>query len=582
MKIKTEPRDIYKEYMDGVSYNTSIDLYDNVEKNNNMYHDKQWEGVNAPDLDKPVFNFIKPVVNFYISQIVSDDISADFEVMGNALPNGAEISKILSKEIDIIMENTNAKSKHRRLLKNMAIDGDMCLYSYYDPEIEKTSPIIKEIEQINPLQEEPILPQNEPDFSTFGMEQLFSPAQTQPQDVMPLEEYGRIKTEIINNTDIYFGNPINNEVEEQPYIILRQRKLTQNVREEAKKNHLPTEDIMPDQEDNYDFLNDVSTEKYYTTVLIKFWKENNSVWYIKVTKNAIVQEKTNLEYSRYPICFCNWESVKNSYHGVSPITGKRSNQIFVNKLYAMAMEYTKKMAFPKLLYDRTKISKWSNKIGEAIAVTGDPREALFANFQGANMSGQVMELVSSTIQQTKEMMGAYDAALGNVKPENTSALIAVQKSATMPLELQRQDFYDFIESMVRIWIDIMAHDYGVRMMDQADDMGNEIRVPFDFNDLQSLKYKLNVEIGPSAYWSELTQIQTLDSLLRNQIIPDAVTYLENVPDGYIKGKSAIIAKIKELQQQQAAAQQAAAQQAQMQAAPQNMGGVISDGFMPQM
>ena len=29
-----------------------------------------------------------------------------------------------------------------------------------------------------------------------------------------------------------------------------------------------------------------------------------------------------------------WESVKNSYHGVSPITGKIENQIFINKIYA--------------------------------------------------------------------------------------------------------------------------------------------------------------------------------------------------------------------------------------------------------
>ncbi|MFQ7004766.1 MAG: hypothetical protein ACLRRT_14530 [Ruthenibacterium lactatiformans] len=44
------------------------------------------------------------------------------------------------------------------------------------------------------------------------------------------------------------------------------------------------------------------------------------------------------------------------------------------------------------------------------------------------------------IEYTRDTMGASDAALGNVTPDNTSAIIAVQKATSMPLELQRQDF----------------------------------------------------------------------------------------------------------------------------------------------
>ena len=57
MKIKTDPAGIFGEYNRGVAYNTGIELYETVERNENFYNDKQWEGVNAPDIDKPVFNF---------------------------------------------------------------------------------------------------------------------------------------------------------------------------------------------------------------------------------------------------------------------------------------------------------------------------------------------------------------------------------------------------------------------------------------------------------------------------------------------------------------------------------------------
>ena len=122
-----------------------------------------------------------------------------------------------------------------------------------------------------------------------------------------------------------------------------------------------------------------------------------------LTKNAIVKEEWSLDISLYPLAWMSWESVKNSYHGVSPITGKIENQIFINKIYAMSMEYQKQFAFPKVLYDATKIAKYSNKVGEAIAVNGNPQEAIFANHVNSSMNQQAVQLVDSTIQKTKEI-----------------------------------------------------------------------------------------------------------------------------------------------------------------------------------
>ena len=58
--------------------------------------------------------------------------------------------------------------------------------------------------------------------------------------------------------------------------------------------------------------------------------------------------------------------------------------------------------------------------------------------------------------------------------------------------------------------------------------------------------QLTIDIGQGSYWSELTQISTLDNLMANKIIPDAVTYLEAIPDGYIKNKQKIIDRINAL------------------------------------
>ena len=163
--------------------------------------------------------------------------------------------------------------------------------------------------------------------------------------------------------------------------------------------------------------------------------------------------------------------------------------------------------------------------------------------RGGDMSGQVVQLIELLTQRTLEFMGASDASLGNVRPDNTSAIIATQKASAMPLELQRMEFYRFTEDCVRIMTDMMAVHYGVRPA-SAGDGKTEL---FDFGMLRRANLSTRVDIGSAAYYSELMQIETLDNLFQKGIITDAVTYLEGIPDQYVRGKSRILEKLRERQ-----------------------------------
>ena len=74
------------------------------------------------------------------------------------------------------------------------------------------------------------------------------------------------------------------------------------------------------------------------------------------------------------------------------------------------------------------------------------------------------------------------------------------------------------------------------------DRGGALR--FDFASLDKLRYALAVDIGPSTYWSELMQVETLDNLFEKGVIQDAETYLENVPDAYIRNRRKILDKLR--------------------------------------
>lgn len=503
MKIKTEPKAIWEEYQNATSYNERISLYETVKQNENFFVGKQWEGVDAPDLDKPVFNILKRVCNMFIAQLVSDDITASVEPFTGSSKNAdtERAMRIIGKEIKRAIEYSGAKQKNRDMLRNACVDGDGCFYMYFNDAVQ-TGQIAK----------------------------------------------GLIDIEVVDNTNILFGNPYSAEVQRQPYILILQRRTVDSVHEEARSNGIPEDDITSIIADSDQNLANEDHDSNLVSVIIKLWKENGTVRCAKTTQNVYVKKPWDTELKLYPVSYMSWEKIKNSYHGQAAVTGLIPNQIFINKCYAMGMDYVKKHAFPKLIYDKNRLPNgWDNRIGRAVQVEGNVNEAVASAFKMPDMSAQIMELVEKTMTYTKEYMGASDATLGNIRPDNAAAIVAVQKSTNAPLELQKMAFYQFVEDYIRIFLDIMRVYYGVRNVGSIED----VPVPeepkmevFDFSVLENYELNLNVNVGASAYWSEIMQVQTADNLFAKGIISDPVIYLDSIPDAYIKNKQSIIDDIK--------------------------------------
>lgn len=213
----------------------------------------------------------------------------------------------------------------------------------------------------------------------------------------------------------------------------------------------------------------------------------------------------------------------------------------------MHFHSVKNTSFPKILYDSTKLKTYSNDIGKALAVTGSPKEAILNVFNGTNVKNDILDCADRIMSNSKELMGANDAALGEIKPENTSAIVAATKGSTQPLQLQQKAYYAFVEETLRNWLDIIATDYGIREVKITNKDGETEFVNFDFRILKDINFKLAISIGAAAWWNELVQIQTLDNLYSKQILTDKILYLESIPDGYIKNKTEIIEELKKQQ-----------------------------------
>ncbi len=374
------------------------------------------------------------------------------------------------------------------------------------------------------------------------MHVFFNPDRKSGHPDMP----GLIELESIDNTSIFFGNPQVGEVQKQPYILIEYRRLVDDVKAEMKENgcaKAAIDAIRPDSAQHNIFAEDERVYDDKVTALLKYWKENGKIHYLKTTENTVIKPETKTEMTLYPICFMNWERVKNCYHGQSIIEGLIPNQMAINKLSALAQRFIRQQAFPRVFYDETKLDRWVEGVAP-IAVRGDPSRIVSTDTHNISMSSQVGEYIDKYVNLTKDLMGASDAALGNVRPDNTSAIIAVQKATAVPLELVRQSYFQFVEDFVRICVDQMRIFYGKRMVVTEDEAGTDQEVSFDFSTLSDYVLEFNVDIGTAAYWSEMTSIQSLDNLFSKQLV-DPVTYLESVPSSAIPNKAKIVEKAKE-------------------------------------
>jgi hypothetical protein len=229
------------------------------------------------------------------------------------------------------------------------------------------------------------------------------------------------------------------------------------------------------------------------------------------------------------------------------VTGLIPNQIFVNKMFAMTQISLMTSAYPKIVYDKTRVAKWDNRVGAAIGINGGDVTNVAKIIDPAQISPQISQFIDMTVGMTQELLGATSAALGNTRPDNTSAIIALQRASSVPMEIQKDNLHKAIEDLGRIYIDFMRAYYGLRFVDVAIDPARPAPQVFDFKSLNAMPLSVKLDVGASAYWSEIASVQTLDNLLMQNKITTA-QYLERVPSGYIPKKQELINEIKAMLQ----------------------------------
>ena len=521
-EIKETP--IWALYEKGRNYHRRTEIYTDTDRNYRMYNGDQWNGAKLGDVEPVQKNFIKPIVKYKVSVIHDNLYAVNFSSQNY---ENRQFQKEASRYCDLLngymrrlWENDKLDFYGRRVTKDAAINGEGIMYIGFDR--EKMTPI----------------------------------------------------HEIIKKVDVYYGNENDDNIQTQPYILIRKRMPVSNAIEFALNEGMSESKIefIIGDNDNFEESGDASKIELdnMVTIVYKMYKHNDTVHYSVATRWCDIVEEIDTGLTHYPIAHFIWEEKEGSARGEGEVKYLIPNQIEVNRTEMRRVLTVKQQAYPIKVVDISKIENPEaiNTVGGTIRTNGAPVDdvnKIVGTIEPAQMSPDVKQLQEDLIQITRELAGAGDTATGQVNPESASgrAILAVQQASQAPMTEQKEGYKNFIEDIAIIDLEyfvVYAED-GVNMEETVTDpmTGEEyvqmVNVPQSV--LKQLQAVAKIDVTPKGVYDRFAMEQTMENFLMNgffnpQRVAEFEAYVKALPDDSVAPKQDLlegIENIKKTQQQ---------------------------------
>ncbi len=564
-----EPEQIFAEYEAGRTFKSGLGrkgLYEQGKINERFYIGDQWHGARCGN-DRPLVrhNVIKRIGDYKMAVVASNPVTVNYSVEG--VPNTVGISDRARDERDAFAQGQVSPQETMGLPPEEELAVTMTALSDY---FKTTAERVK----FDDLKEQALrnaYVSGTGVLHTYWDDKIRTGLYADESGTTPIQ--GDIACEVLDIENVYFGDPNLYDVQAQPYIIIAQRKSVADLQREARRNgrsEAEIDAIKPDRDTGYmagDMAEDEPEDSRKATVLTKFWKEWAKDGTCKImasvaVRGATIRYRWDTKLRLYPLAVFRWERRRNCAYGESEITYLIPNQIAINRMLTASVWAVMMLGMPLTLVNGDVVNQpITNDPGQIIKINGTSEDMLNAvryvnppNFAPA-FDNNIASLISNTLTQS----GANDAALGDVRPDNTSAIVAVREAATMPMQTVQNRFYSFVEDVARVWAEMWVTMYGRRSLKIEDENGVWY-MPFDGEKYRDLLISVKVDVGASTLWSEIQSVNTLDNLLASQIITPK-QYLERLPKGSVPNLSGLIREMQEAQRaQEEAAMQAPEQQ----------------------
>lgn len=514
---------VWSLYEKGRNYHRMTNIYTDTDRNYRMYNGNQWHGAKLGDVEPVQKNFIKPIVKYKVG-VIHDNLyainysSQNFENK-DFRQQAEKICEMLNKKASRIWEKDKLDFKGRRITKDAAINDEGIIYVNYD--LDKQVPV----------------------------------------------------NEIIKKNDVYYGNENDDDIQLQPYILIRKRMPVVNAMEMARAEGLSEEKLLFIIGDNDTFEESGEAAKQevdnMVTVITKMWKEKGTVHFSMSTRWVDIKKDKDSGLTYYPVAHFLWEEKEGSARGEGEVRFLIPNQIEVNRTEVRRVLTVKYQAYPQKVVNTDKIANPSaiNRVGGVIKTKGnatvDDVAKIISTLPPAQMSPDVKQLQEDLIQVTRDLAGAGDIATGQVNPEDASgrAILAVQQASQSPMTEQKESYKNFIEDLAKIWLDmiIVYSQDGIKLEEEVTDpqtgqpMIELVEVPQTA--LQELQATVKVDITPKGAFDKYAQEQSIENMFQAGMfsaekLPELKTYVKLLDDDSVMPKQKLEDAIKIIEEEQ--------------------------------
>lgn len=513
---------IWTLYEKGRNYHRQVGIYTDTDRNYRFYNGNQWEGAKLGDVEPVQKNFIKPIVKYKIA-VIHDNLYAvnysceNFENREFYQQSG-RYCDMLNRYARRIWEKDKMDFKGRRVTKDSAINDEGIIYVNFDKE-----------------------------------------------NMTPINE-------IIDKNDIYYGNENDDDIQSQPYILIRKRMPVANAVELALSLGLSEEKtaFLIGDTDTFEQSGEAAKLEVdnMVTIVYKLYKLNGTVHFAVSGRWVEIASDIDTGLTLYPVAHFCWEEKKGSARGEGEVRYLIPNQIEVNRTEVRRVLTVKYQAYPQKVADVSKISNPQalNTVGGTIKTNGAPVEdvhKIVGTIPPAQMSPDVVKLQEDLIQMTRELAGAGETATGQVNPEAASgrAILAVQQASQAPMTEQKESYKNFIEDLAKIWLEyLVVHSVdGVNLEEEVTDpmTGEEavVLVNVPQATLEQLKASVKIDVTPKGVYDKFAQEQTIENLLLQgfftaQRVSELETYANVLDDDSVAPKVKILEAVKYTKEQQ--------------------------------
>ncbi len=534
-------RKIWDDWQKGLSYQRKLGLKETCETCVDFFEGRQWPQATekTKNMPRPVINIIKFIVNGKKANILSSKISAVYK----PLIYNEQTSQIATQGASSF---TNFATHIRKEIKQEDLDdraildglkkGTYIFHYFWDKE------------------------------SKTGMAKFD----------------GGLNGQIIDCLNIVFANPKQKDEQKQKWIIIQSRENVQTLKKIAEKNGISKTEIeliTSDEEGQKNYEEEEQDGEEYATVLTRYFRKNGEVYYIKSTKDMIVQEETPLtpdaekvkleinedtnktnedieavdidkaEHTKYkmtlyPIVVGSHEEREKSIFGIGEVEQLIPTQKAINFDYAMMQMASQNMGFPKVLMRPRAL--------QGKTITNTPGEIITdysPNFDGIRylnppaFSTTPLTMADKLLEVTRTVTGATEVANGEVLGKNMSgsAIVALQTQAKVPIEDIQKRFWRVHEKIAKVWEQFFKAYYTFDTEYIVENENGQELNNFNGRMYQDMDFETTIDVGSGSAYSESLSINLLEQALqRGDITFD--DYIDLYPETAMPFK----AKLKEI------------------------------------